>query len=60
MLFRGDSLNQKNARHQMARDKLKHVDEDVDLVNVQKLVYDKEGNKERILKCDKPYDGVPQ
>jgi len=41
MLFREDSLNRKNARHQVSRQEFENVYKDIDLVNVQKLVDDK-------------------
>jgi len=50
MLFREDSLNRKNARHQVSRQEFENIYKDIDLVNVQKLVDDKDRHKDGILK----------
>ena len=63
MLFRRESLNRKNARHQVPCQEFENVHKHIDLVNVQKLVDNEDRHKDRILdrkvpKCKMP-DRVP-
>ena len=63
MLFRKESLNRKNkhsARNQMSCHEFKDVYEDIDLVNVQKLIDNEDRNKYRILESKKSDYEMPR
>ena len=62
MLIRIESLNRKNedsAGDQMPRQEFEDVYEDIHLVNVEKLVYDEDRNKDRVLKSEVSEYKVP-